>query len=208
MIRLLIPFVALALSLPTALPAQSLLKTESVRQKLFDRIGQRDRNEKQDPIELPSFEGVFSRVTDTESIWVRIDNRHEFRKWTYKLTKGSLSLPRQEVRVYLDYISPQLSVSHGKEFNRRFLKWVRDSLTKTFYNRRVRVDYEYSDQLYRLNGTVLAADTSINLWLIRNGMSFYLLPEKPPPEHGKFLAAEKTAKKKGVGLWQAKLQKQ
>ena len=48
MIRLLIPFVALALSLPSALPAQSLLKTESVRQKLFDRIGQRDRNEKQD----------------------------------------------------------------------------------------------------------------------------------------------------------------
>ena len=112
------------------------------------------------------------------------------------------------MRVYLDYVSPQLSVSHGKEFNRRFLKWVRDSITKTFYNRRVRVDYEYSDRLYRLNGTVLAADTSINLWMIRNGMSFYLLPEEEPPEHGGFLTAEKEAQKKGVGLWQAELQKQ
>ncbi|MDP7317348.1 MAG: thermonuclease family protein, partial [SAR324 cluster bacterium] len=136
------------------------------------------------------------------------DNRHEFRKWTYKLSKDSLSLPRQEVRVYLDYVSPQLSVSHGKEFNRRFLKWVRDSITKTFYNRQVRVDYEYSDRLYRLNGTVLAADTSINLWMIRNGMSFYLLPEEEPPEHGGFLTAEKEAQQKGVGLWQAELQKQ
>ncbi|MDP7317301.1 MAG: hypothetical protein QGH12_03810, partial [SAR324 cluster bacterium] len=72
MLRLLILFVALVLSLPSAVPAQSLLKTESVRQKLFDRIGQRNRNEKQDPIELPSFEGIFSRVTDSESIWVRI----------------------------------------------------------------------------------------------------------------------------------------
>ncbi|MEE2716988.1 MAG: thermonuclease family protein [SAR324 cluster bacterium] len=208
MLRLLIPFVALVFLLPSALPAQTMLKTESIRQKLFDRMGQRDRNEKQDPIELPHFEGVFSRATDSESVWVRIDNRREFRKWTYKLSKGSLSLPRQEVRVYLDFVSPKLSVSHGKEFNRRFLKWVTDSLTKTFYNRRVRVDYEYSERLSRLNGIVLAADTSINQWMIRNGMSFYLLPEKPPAEHGELLAAEKVAQKKGVGLWKPELQKQ
>ncbi len=208
MLRLSILLVALALLLPSAVPAQSLLKTESLRQRLFDRMGQRDRNEPLDPIELPHFEGVFSRVTDSESIWIRIDNRHEFRKWTYKLSKASLSLPRQEVRVYLDFVSPKLSVSHGKEFNQRFLKWVADALTKTFYNRRVRVDYEYSANLYRLTGTVLAADTSINLWMIRNGMSFYLLQEEPPPEHRELLAAEQEAQKKGVGLWRPELQKQ
>ena len=112
------------------------------------------------------------------------------------------------MRVYLAFVSPKLSVSHGKEFNQRFLKWVADALTKTFYNRRVRVDYEYSANLYRLTGTVLAADTSINLWMIRNGMSFYLLQEEPPPEHRELLAAEQEAQKKGVGLWRLELQKQ
>ena len=188
--------------------AQSnLLKTESIRKKLYDRMAERKKSKTLSKVSENMFSGIFSRVTDSESVWIRIDNRSKYRKWTFKLSKKNLNLQRQEVRVWLKYVSPKLSVSHGKEYNEWFLKKSAYELQKMFYNRQVRVVYDYSEKLYRLDGILWSGDTNINIWLIRNGLSFYLLGEEPPPEHQEFLAAENEAREKQVGLWKAELQK-
>ena len=188
--------------------AQSnLLKTESIRKKLYDRMAERKKSKTLSKVSENMFSGIFSRVTDSESVWIRIDNRSKYRKWTFKLSKKNLNLQRQEVRVWLKYVSPKLSASHGKEYNEWFLKKSAYELQKMFYNRQVRVVYEYSEKLYRLDGILWSGDTNINIWLIRNGWSFYLLGEEPPPEHQEFLAAENEAREKQVGLWKAELQK-
>ena len=188
--------------------AQSnLLKTESIRKKLYDRMDERKKSKTLSKVSENMFSGIFSRVTDSESVWIRIDNRSKYRKWTFKLSKKNLNLQRQEVRVWLKYVSPKLSVSHGKEYNEWFLKKSAYELQKMFYNRQVRVVYDYSEKLYRLDGILWSGDTNINVWLIRNGWSFYLLGEEPPPEHQEFLAAENEAREKQVGLWKAELQK-
>ena len=188
--------------------AQSnLLKTESIRKKLYDRMAERKKSKTLSKVSENMFSGIFSRVTDSESVWIRIDNRSKYRKWTFKLSKKNLNLQRQEVRVWLKYVSPKLSVSHGKEYNEWFLEKSAYELQKMFYNRQVRVVYDYSEKLYRLDGILLSGDTNINVWLIRNGWSFYLLGEEPPPEHQEFLAAENEAREKQVGLWKAELQK-
>ena len=188
--------------------AQSnLLKTESIRKKLYDRMAERKKSKTLSKVSENMFSGIFSRVNDSESVWIRIDNRSKYRKWTFKLSKKNLNLQRQEVRVWLKYVSPKLSVSHGKEYNEWFLKKSAYELQKMFYNRQVRVVYDYSEKLYRLDGILWSGDTNINIWLIRNGWSFYLLGEEPPPEHQEFLAAENEAREKQVGLWKAELQK-
>lgn len=188
--------------------AQSnLLKTESIRKKLYDRMAERKKSKTLSKVSENMFSGIFSRVTDSESVWIRIDNRSKYRKWTFKLSKKNLNLQRQEVRVWLKYVSPKLSVSHGKEYNEWFLKKSAYELQKMFYNRQVRVVYDYSEKLYRIDGILWSGDTNINIWLIRNGWSFYLLGEEPPPEHQEFLAAENEAREKQVGLWKAELQK-
>ena len=79
-------------------------------------------------------------------------------------------------------------------------------MQKIFYNRQVRINYDYSDKLFRLDGMVWTGDTNINIWLIRNGWSFYLLEIEPPLEHQDLLAAENEAKQLKVGLWKAELQ--
>ncbi len=191
------------LLLPTTVWAQGILETESIRQRLFDRIGNRDTQS----VVPEMLEGTLGRVTDSESVWVRIDDRGEFRKWTYKLSKSSLSLPRQEIRVWLKHVSPDRSISHGKEYNEWFKKKAAFELGKTFYNRHVRVAYDYSEVTYRLTGMVWSGRESLNLWLVKNGWSFYLLAEEPPPEHGDFLAAEKEAQRAQIGLWKPELQK-
>ena len=185
----------------------NLLKTESIRKKLYDRMDERKKSKTLSEVSEKMFSGIFSRVTDSESVWIRIDNRSKYRKWTFKLSKKNLNLQRQEVRVWLKYVSPKLSVSHGKEYNEWFLKKSKYELQKMFYNRQVRVVYDYSEKLYRLDGILWSGDTNINIWLIRNGLSFYLLGEEPPPEHQEFLAAENEAREKQVGLWKAELQK-
>ena len=115
-------------------------------------------------------------------------------------------MSRQEVRVWLKYVSPKLSVSHGKEYNEWFKKKTAFEMQKIFYNRKLRIIYDFSDKLFRLDGMVWSDDTNINIWLVRNGWSFYLLDNELPPEHEEFLNAENYAKEKKVGLWQQKLQ--
>ena len=184
----------------------NLLKTESIRKKLYDRMDERKKSKTPSKVSEKIFSGVFSRVTDSESVWIRIDNRSKYRKWTFKLSKKNLNLQRQEIRVWLKYVSPKLSVSHGKEYNEWFLKKSAYELQKMFYNRQVKVVYDYSEKLFRLDGTLWSGDTNINLWLIRNGWSFYLLGEESPPEHQEFIAAENEAREKQLGLWKTELQ--
>jgi len=185
---------------------EGLLKTESIRQKLFGRMDDRKKSKPLRTVSENILIGVFSRVTDSESVWIRIERRSEFRKWTFKLSKKNLNLPRQEVRVWLKYVSPKLSISHGNEYNVWFRKKAAFEMQKIFYNRQVRINYDYSDKLFRLDGMVWTGDTNINIWLIRNGWSFYLLENEPPLEHKDLLAAENEAKQLKVGLWKAELQ--
>jgi len=184
---------------------EGLLKTESIRQKLFGRMDDRKKSKPLRSVSENILIGVFSRVTDSESVWIRIERRSEYRKWTFKLSKKNLNLPRQEVRVWLKYVSPKLSISHGNEYNEWFRKKAAFEMQKIFYNRLVRINYDYSDKLFRLDGMVWTGDTNINIWLIRNGWSFYLLENEPPLEHQDLLAAENEAKQLKVGLWKAEL---
>ena len=64
---------------------KSIFNTESIRSQLFNRMKDRKEEQKARKINLTILHGVFGRMTDPESIWVRIDSRTEFRKWTYKL---------------------------------------------------------------------------------------------------------------------------
>ena len=185
---------------------EGLLKTESIRQKLFGRMDDRKKSKPLRSVSENILIGVFSRVTDSESVWIRIERRSEYRKWTFKLSKKNLNLPRQEVRVWLKYVSPKLSISHGNEYNEWFRKKAAFEMQKIFYNRQVRINYDYSDKLFRLDGMVWTGDTNINIWLIRNGWSFYLLENELPLEHKNLLAAENEAKQLKVGLWKAELQ--
>ena len=198
-------FVHLLFLTQVVVAENSFLKTESIRQKLFGRMDDRKKKKPLRTVSEKILIGTFSRVTDSESVWIRIESRSEFRKWTFKLSKKNLNLPRQEVRIWLKYVSPKLSVSHGKEYNVWFQKKSAFEMQKMFYNRLVRINYDYSEKLFRLDGMIWTGDTNINIWLVRNGWSFYLLENISPPEHEEFLVAENEAKKNKVGLWKPEL---
>jgi len=152
-------------------------------------------------------EGTLGSVTDSESVWIYIDNKRKYRSWTYKLSKNSLNIPRQEIRVYLRFVSPKRSISHGKKYNTWFKKKAAFDMRKVFSGRRVRVDYVYLPKIYRIKGMVWTGGTSINTWLVRQGLSFYLIENELSPDHDEFVEAERFAKTQKIGLWKPSLQK-
>ncbi len=189
--------VGLLCLLPPALHADDFFGTEKIRSFLKQRPTDR---EKYDQIKN-SIEGVIGRISDSESVWVHLENKREFLRWTYKLSRSNLDVKRQEVRVWLKYVSPKRSVSRGKKYNDWFKKKVAFEMGKAFRNRRVRVEYDYLDKAYRLTGVAWAGDTSINVWLVQNGWSFYLLEEGESRFHEDFKNAEKRAESRQLGLW-------
>jgi endonuclease YncB( thermonuclease family) len=203
--------IQLILLLGLLLPAQAmaenpLLETERIRSELFQRAENRKSSPTTNVPERAQFTGTVSRVTSPDSIWVRIDDRGDFRKWTYQLAKSGLNVSRQEVRVYLQYVSPKLSINRGKEYNEWFLKKAAFELGKAFNGRSVRVDYEMQDKLFRISGLVWSGSSSLNIWMVENGFSFYLLDEGVNPYEREFVEAEQTAKSRKVGLWDPQVQ--
>lgn len=149
-----------------------------------------------------SFEGVVGRVTDSESIWVHVENRRNFIRWTHKLSKSNLNLDRQEVRVWLQYVSPPRSVGGNKEYKTQFKEYVRASVQNGFRNRRVRIIYKLMPTVYRMKGMVWTGGTSLNIWMVQNGLSFYLIERGKAKYHNDFVNAEKSARAGKLGLWQ------
>ncbi|MBF0351856.1 MAG: thermonuclease family protein [SAR324 cluster bacterium] len=184
----------------SALNTQAQSLSES-RSNLFNSLGDQSGQAFPDMLE-----GVVGRVSDSESIWIRIDDKSEFRKWTFKLSKNNLNISRQEIRVWLRFVSPEQSISQGKAYNDWFKKKVAYELGKLFYGRRVRVEYKYLDKIYRMVGELWASDTSINEWLIKNGWSFYLLEDTPGKYHVDYQNAEKYAQANQLGLWKLQAQ--
>ena len=174
--------------------AVEMLTPNAIRQKLLS----------QNKIpEIPSFEGRVTRITDSESVWVHISSKPLFRKWTYKLSRASLNLERQEIKVWLNHVSPARSISRGPKYNDWFKKKVAYEMAKQFQNKMVRVQYQIISHAHRMKGMVWSSGESVNLWLVENGWSFYLLPHhvKERRFHNEFISAEQKAKHAKIGLW-------
>ena len=74
---------------------KSIFNTESIRSQLFNRMKDRKEEQKARKINLTILHGVFGRMTDPESIWVRIDSRRT--RWA----EAAFRLPgtRKTVRI-------------------------------------------------------------------------------------------------------------
>ncbi len=174
--------------------AVDILTPGEIRNQLLSR----DKTSK-----VPSFEGRITRITDSESVWVHISSKPLFSKWTYKLSRASLDVDRQEIKVWLDYVSPARSISRGKKYNDWFKKKVAYEMAQKFQNQKVRVQYRIISHAYRMKGMVWSSEESVNLWLVENGWSFYLLPQdsKQRRFHNELVTAEQKAQRAKVGLW-------
>ncbi|MBF0286261.1 MAG: thermonuclease family protein [SAR324 cluster bacterium] len=197
--RFFLIFLFVSLHSPGFVWSQSFFSTEAIRGKLSGRA---DKSKKYNQLDN-SFEGVVSRITDSESIWVHLEKKRDFIRWTYKLSKSNLDVDRQEVRIWLRYVSPKRSISRGKEYNDWFKKKVAYEMGQHFHNRRVRVTYNLLKKVYRLEGMLWTGDVNVNTWLVRNGWSFYLIEDGDSPFHQDFVAAEQYARQHKLGLWKA-----
>lgn len=170
---------------------------QSLRSKLMSRIDERQKTGNVTDF----FEGTVGRISDSESVWVHLDDERLFRKWAYKVSKSNLDVERQEIRVWLRYVSPKRSISRGKTYNDWFKKKAAFEMGKEFRGRRVRVDYNLLSRVHRVEGVLWTGDNNLNVWLVKNGYSFYLINKGTSKYHQDFLEAEAWARERQLGLW-------
>ena len=77
----------------------SLLDTERIRSQLFEGAKNKKTGVTTNAPQRQTVSGIVSRVADSESIWLRIDDRGEFRKWTCLLYTSPSPRDRQKSRM-------------------------------------------------------------------------------------------------------------
>ena len=118
------------------------------------------------------------------------------------MTPGNRKNREQLVKVWFLHVSPEASVNRGKAYNEWFRKKVSYELARKLRGKDVTVQFKIVQEGKRLFGMVLQGKENINLWLVLNGWSFYLLSGGDNPFEKNFLEAEDLARTQQTGLGQ------
>ena len=146
--------------------------------------------------------GKVVKIERPDAFWVRVPYRPAYEDLAKVITPGNRKNREQLVKVWFQHVSPEASVNRGKAFNEWFRKKVKYELARKLRGQDVTVQFKIVQQGKRIFGMVLLGEENINLWLVLNGWSFYLLAEGGNPFEKKFLQAEDLARKQKSGLWQ------
>ena len=148
--------------------------------------------------------GKVVEIDRPDALWVRIDYRPAYQDFARLLSPSSRRDDSQAVLVWFQHVSPEASVSGGKKYRVWFNKKVVYELDQKLKDQPVVVQFRVLPSAPRLYGQVTMGKENINLWLILNGWSFYLLPregQEPNKAEKSFKEAEQIARKQKLGLW-------
>ena len=147
--------------------------------------------------------GTVDEVERPDALWVRFSYRPSYQELVPMLSPGNRDDRGQRVRVWFRFVSPEASVSGNKAYREWFRKKVVYELEQKLKDREVTVQFELIPNTRRINGMVLLGEENINLWLVLNGWSYFLLSQGETPFEKQFIQAETIARREKAGLWQA-----
>jgi endonuclease YncB( thermonuclease family) len=146
--------------------------------------------------------GPVVKVERPDAIWVRIPYRPAYEEVARGLTAQNRNAKEQLVRVWFLHASPEASANRGRTYNQWFRKKVAYELNRKVRGKDVVVQFRIVQQGKRVFGMVLMGEENINLWLVLNGWSYYVLGQGENPFDKQFVQAEDIARKRKAGLWQ------
>lgn len=146
--------------------------------------------------------GTFERVERPDAIWVRIPYRPAFQNFAAHVSSQNRNDKDALLRIWFRFISPENSaLTQDREYIEWFRKKVVFELDRKLAKQPVTVQFVIDPVTRRPQGMVLLGEENVNIWLVLNGWSFYLLNEEKGPYDKAFTDAELTARKQKAGLW-------
>ncbi|MCZ6557980.1 MAG: thermonuclease family protein [SAR324 cluster bacterium] len=145
--------------------------------------------------------GKVVKIERPDAVWVHIPYRPAYQDLHRVLTSANRNAKDQLVKVWFLHASPEASANLGKKYNQWFRKKVSYELGQKLIGKDVVVQFRIVQKGQRVYAMIFMGKENINLWLVLNGWSYYLLNQGENPIEEKFVRAEDLARKRKVGLW-------
>jgi hypothetical protein len=146
--------------------------------------------------------GTVVRVDRPDAVWLHIPYRPAYQDMARILSPSNRNDEQQWVLFWLAHVSPEGSAAFGKEYNAWFYKKVIYELDSKLRGQETTAQFRVLSAAGRIKGMLLREDENINLWMVLNGWSYYVLTGAPNPYHEQFVEAEAKARQNKAGLWE------
>jgi endonuclease YncB( thermonuclease family) len=147
-------------------------------------------------------QGVAETVDESADLWVRVPYRPAYQELVQDVAPANRDDRRQLVRVVFLHVSPRETGARNPRFKEWFRKQVAHELNQKLRDQPVTVNFQVvGGQAGLLRGMVFLGEENVNLWLVLNGWSYYVLSDGESPYDARFRQAEDAARRDKSGIW-------
>ena len=163
--------------------------------------------------EQQQIQGAVAQIgSDLKSVWIYIESRQVYMILAESAAKGIRNDKEKKIRLDLQYVAPNSIAVRKREFRQQWREYVGRMLESQLLNQTVLADIEYRGGSRRFRAVVYRVVKTkqgdrirnINLWMIRQGLSYYIVDRGLAPRHKEFSKAQELARKSKAGIWQYK----
>jgi endonuclease YncB( thermonuclease family) len=153
--------------------------------------------------------GEVVKVDGSDTVWVHMDYRPAYQDIGQHIAVGNKDERNMNLRVDLAHVSPQETGAQNPRFEEWFRNKVEYELKQKLLGHKVTVNFEVvGGEASRLRGMVFEdqdakheTKDNVNLWLVLNGWSYYVLNDGDNPYDKLFRNAEDIARRNKAGIW-------
>jgi endonuclease YncB( thermonuclease family) len=147
--------------------------------------------------------GKVVKVDGSHTVWVQMENRPAYQDVAQHIALANKNERDMLFRVDLAHVSPEETGAENPRFEKWFREKVAYELGQKLLTRDVTVQFEVvGGDASRLRGMVFEGQENVNLWMVLNGWSYYVLNDGANPYDKLFRNAEDLARKDKAGIWQ------
>lgn len=149
-----------------------------------------------------AIKGIVTRIDRPNALWIRIPYRPAYQEMAPLISSNNRDDKAQLLRIWLQYVSPEETGSRGRRYSKWFKKKVIYEMAQKLEQREITVQFNLlGGSALRLRGMVFLGEENVNLWLVLNGWSYYVINEGGNPHDKLFKQAEDLALRDKAGIW-------
>lgn len=119
--------------------------------------------------------GTVVKIERPDALWLRVPHRPSYQDMSRILSGVNRVNKDQLIKIWFLHVSPEASVNRGRKYNAWFRKKVTYELGQKLIGKDVLTRFKIVQQGERMYAMVFMGEENINLWLVLNGWSYYLL---------------------------------
>lgn len=147
--------------------------------------------------------GTVVRIEVPGSIWLHIPYRPAYQELVQQVAPGNRDDRKAELRVDLSHVSPRETGALDPKFAEWFRQKVTHELRQKLLEKDVTVNFTIvGGDEGRLRGMVFEGEENVNLWMVLNGWSYYVLTDQSSDYDKLFRNAEDIARRDKAGIWE------